>query len=127
MPRLPRLHRVVAQFQDGTQKSRNYLTPEAAAEREGTWWEKGATDVSVVPSYPVIWPSALDDRFDIPDMVMSRTLWNDLAARLGIKPEAVLSVEVGREHLTVTYDPKPDKPGTVAPRTWVVYIETEES
>lgn len=126
MARLPRLHRAVGVWPDGTRKTRNYLTPEAAAERVASWEEKGAA-VSVVPSYPVIWPSALDERFDIPDMVISRKLWDDLAARLGIKPEAVLGVEVQREHLTVTYDPKPNKPGTTAPRTWVVYIENEES
>jgi hypothetical protein len=126
MARLPRLHRVLAIWPDGSRKSRNYLTPEAAAERRAAWEEKGAA-VSVDPSYPVIWPSRLDDRFDIPDMVLSRAAWNDLAARLGIKPAAVLGIEVGREHLTVTYDPKPDKPGTQAPRTWVVYIENEES
>lgn len=126
MARLPRLHRAIGLWPDGTRKTRNYLTPEAAAERTAVWEEKGAT-VSVDPSYPVIWPSALDDRFDIPDMVLARSAWNDLAARLGIKPEAVLSVEVKREHLTVTYDPKPSKPGTQAPRIWVVYIENEES
>jgi len=127
MARLPRLHRAVAVWPDGTRKTRNYLTPEAAAERTASWQDKGASEVSVAPSYPVIWPSALDDRFDIPDMVLARSVWSDLAARLGIKPEAVLGVEVQRDHLVVTYDPKPTKPGTAAPRTWVVYIENEES
>ena len=126
MARLPRLHRAVAVWPDGTRKTRNYLTPEAANERRESWEAKGAA-VSVEPSYPVIWPSRLDDRFDIPDMVISRAAWSDLAARLGIKPEAVLGITVAAEHLTVTYDPKPDKPGTQAPRTWVVYIENEES
>jgi len=126
MARLPRLHRVIGIWSDGTLKTRNYLTPEAAQERRETWEAKGAA-VSVDPSYPVIWPSKVGDRFDIPDMVLSRAAWHDLAARLGIKPQAVLGIEVGREHLTVTYDPKPGKPGTEAPRTWVVLIENEES
>lgn len=126
MARLPRLHRVTAVWPDGSRKTRNYLTPEAAAERHATWEGKGAA-VSVEPSYPVIWPSKLGDRFDIPDSVLGRSAWHDLAARLGIKPEAVLSVTVAKDHLVVEYDPKPGKPGTVAPRTWVVYIENEES
>lgn len=125
MARLPRLHRVVAAWPDGKRKRRNYLGPEAADERRKRWEADGAS-VSVTPSYPVVWPTALDDRFDIPDSIISRTAWDDLAARLGIKPEAVLSVTVGREHLTVEYDPKPSKPGTQAPRIWVVYIENEE-
>jgi len=127
MARLPRLHRAIARWPDGTRKKRDYLTPEAADERTAVWQEKGAAEVSVAPSYPVIWPSALDDRFDIPDMVLARSAWNDLAARLGIKPEAVLGIEVNPEHLVVTYDPKPGKPSTTAPRTWVVYIENEEA
>lgn len=126
MARLPRLHRVVAIWPDGKRKRRNYLGPEAAQERRVRWEGDGAA-VSVTPSYPVVWPSAVGDQFDIPDSVMTRAAWHDLAERLGIKPEAVLSITVGREVLTVQYDPKPSKPGTVAPRTWVVYIENEES
>lgn len=124
MARLPRLYRAVGRWADGKRKSRNYLTPEAANERRVRWEEDGAV-VSVEPSYPVVFPRLDADQFDIPDMLMARSAWHDLGERLGIKPEAILSVTVGKAELAVEYDPRPDKPGKYAPKTWRIYLEDE--
>lgn len=124
MARLPRLHRVVGIWSDGGRKTRNYLTPEAAEERRETWEEKGAS-VTVTPSYPVSFPSVEADRFDIPDMLLARAAWHDLAARLGIKPEAVRGITVTPTQIVVEYDPDPKRPGKREPKLWLVQIEED--
>lgn len=124
MARLPRLHRVVGIWPDGRKRTRNYLTPEAAAERRETWEARGAT-VTVTPSYPVAFPSVEADRLDIPDMILARSAWHDLVARLGINPAAVHSITVTPSQVVVEYDPDPKRPGKREPKLWL--IETEEN
>ena len=138
MARLPRLHRVVGVWADGRTRTKHYQTPEAAEERRAKWaGELDATNmegerpdyavkVTVTPSYPVSWPSIASDRFDIPDGVMSRAGADDLLARLGVRPDAVRTVTVSREHIVVEYDPDPGKPGKREPKTWTIYVEDSE-
>ena len=134
MARLLRIHRVVGVWPDGRKRTRNYLTPEAAEERRARWSGELDTEdesgelptpaaVTVEPSYPVVFPRLDREPFDIPDSVITRAAWHDLAARVGIKPEAVLSITVEPSQLVVEYDPRPDRPGQHAPKMWRVYIE----
>lgn len=122
MARLPRLYRVVGTYPDGKVKRRNYLSPEAAADRVTHLEEQGAR-ATTEASYPVSWPAPLDTRLDIPDSTISRDAWNDLAERVGIAPQAVLSITTTGTELVVEYDPDLKRPGKRAPQTWRVYIE----
>lgn len=124
MARLPRLHRVVAVWPDTSRKTRNYLTPEAAEERRDAWEAKGAA-VTVTPSYPVSFPSIAADRLDIPDMIVSRAAWHDLAQRLGIKPEAIRGITVTPTQIEVEYDPDLKRPGKREPKSWLILIEED--
>jgi len=122
MARLPRIYLVTGTWPDTSRKTRKYLTPEAADERREKWEAKGAT-ATVQPSYPVAFPDIKGDRFDIPDGLISRDTWHDLAARLGIKPEAVRGITVTPTQIVVEYDPEPKRPGKAEPRLWLIQIE----
>lgn len=133
MARLPRLYRVVGTWPDGSTKTRRYLTPDAAREREVRWREATPPPVSITttPSHPVTWPHALGDSttFDLPDAIAPASDFRALAAWLGLSPDAILAIHVvtdenGRQ-LVVEYEGDPAHPGRRAPKLWRVQIESE--
>lgn len=127
MARLPRLYRVRSAHRDGSVDRRHYQTPEAAEERAERFREADPDAiVTVTPSHVVTYPHEHGDAalLEIPDTAMPLAAWQIMAASLGVEPEAIESIHVSGDTLTVEYHRDPSKRGR-APQLWRVYLDPQ--
>lgn len=121
MARLPRLYRVRQVRPDSSIRTRTYLHPEAAAERKARWDEDHPDrPAELTPSYPAVFPHPSGDAqtMPIPDTLVLPEFVDRFILGLGLMPEAVRSITLGPDGLTVEYQADPT--GKRQPKVWTV-------